>query len=152
MDNKTTELLFQFVALILVAKLIDPVLWFLQEVLKRIPHLPNVIERPFAYLLSGLLAYFICWSNNFAFFKILGFDAKWEIEGFILTALLISGGSKSLRNTTGELDYLPSFLSSIISSTRRLIVGTAAVGQQNEEVIKEETATVKPKLEGRSSL
>lgn len=154
-----------FVMLFVLSKCVDKAVLFLQFILKATPNLPDKFEAPIAYILVSGFSYLACWRFNFSIFAAFGYPTAQLHEGWIGTALVLSGGSKFMREISDNLDFMPGFLSSIINATRQIVVKNTSAGQQDtnviiaaqgatsqateEEVKVEET---KPPLEGRVSL
>jgi hypothetical protein len=111
-----------FVMLFILSKMVDKAVLFLEYILKYIPRLPDKIEAPIAYILVTGLSYIACWRFNFSIFSAFGYPTVDLYEGWIGTALVLSGGSKFMREISENLDYLPGFLSTIIQSTRQVLI------------------------------
>jgi hypothetical protein len=141
--------LMGFVMLYFLSKMVDKAVLFLQFILKYIPFLKDSFEPAIAYGLVTGMSYVACWRLNFSIFAVFGWPTVIPHEGWIGTALVLSGGSKFMREISDHLDYMPGFLSSIVNATRRVIIGNTPGKDTNTNVIV--AAATNPGAEGASS-
>lgn len=84
--------------------------------MKAIPFLPDRFEATLAYLFVFAAGYVVCWRGNFDFFANLNFTFQHVWEGWLLTSLLLSGGSKFVRTSFGMMSSIPQVVSNVYSS------------------------------------
>lgn len=115
------NLITPFIALVLLSTLIDRATLALEGLMHKVPKLPDHFEWWVAYLFVLGAGYFICYELDFTMFKYLGLEAKHEELDWLLTALIISGGSTFVRTQFGIINEIPAFLSGITTSISKVI-------------------------------
>ncbi len=118
------NLIVPFVAIALLSVMIDRFTLFLEGIMKRIPKLPDKFEWWFAYILVLGVSFVICWQLDFQIFRYLGLEAQYSWVDWLLTSLIISGGSTFLKNQFNLINDIPSILN-ISSSFKRMISSNA---------------------------
>jgi hypothetical protein len=111
--TSAAALIVPFIALCFLSVMVDRAVLVLEEVMHRIPWLPNKFWAPVAYLIVFVAGYVICWRGNFCFFTSLGFAFNHACEGWLMTALLISGGSTFVKQTFGIVNSIPQAVSMV---------------------------------------
>ena len=83
--------------------IIDRFVMFLEKNSEVISWLPDKFEPKTIYVLVFILGYLVCWMNHFSLFihfgGVISYDYVWF--GYIMTAGLLSGGSKLFREAVG---------------------------------------------------
>lgn len=115
------DLVIPFIALVLLATLIDRATLALEGLMHKIPKFPDHFEWTIAYLIVLAVGYFVCYELDFAMFRYLGLEAKHEELDWLLTALIISGGSSFVRTQFGLMNEIPAFLNGISASIKKAI-------------------------------
>jgi hypothetical protein len=107
-----TEIALAFIAVALLAVMVDQITRVLQAIMKKIPFLPDEFELPIAYIILVSIASAVCWQGHFDLFKLLGFDWVYHKElGWILTGCIISGGSSLLGKQFKMVNLIPGIIS-----------------------------------------
>jgi hypothetical protein len=116
-------LLTPFILLCFASVMVDWAARVLQEVMRRIPWLPNRFWGPAAYLIVFAAGYVFAWQAGFDFFSYLGasFPAAWEKWGW--TALLLSGGSSLVKECFGVANGIPQIVSNVFSTVTNFVTG-----------------------------
>jgi hypothetical protein len=118
-ETVVSNLIIPFIALSLLSVMLDRFTMFLEGVMHRIPYLPDKFEWWFAYILVLSSSYVVCWQLDFQIFRYLGLEAKYHWFDWLLTSLIISGGSTFLKKQFKLINDIPSILN-ITSSFRRM--------------------------------
>lgn len=98
MSEVINGLFLPIVAIIILALIMDNITSNIKKILSKIPNLPDHIEIYIAFLLIWLLGFLFCWQGNFDFFVHLGINFNYPWEAYLMTSLVISGGSVSIKN------------------------------------------------------
>lgn len=131
----------------------DKLTYAIQLGMIKIPWLPDKIEKPIAYLIVFAVGFVACWRGHYSLFSALEFTFDHEYEGWIFTALVVSGGSKFLREASENMDVLPGFLTNTYGAARRIVTGVTQTGGTTTTTTKQTTqAQATQPLEGRDSL
>jgi small-conductance mechanosensitive channel len=121
-----SALIIPCIALCFLAMLVDRFVNFLEQGIKRIKWLPlNRIDGTIAYLIVFAAGFFVCWRGHFDFFTFLGFAFNRSWEGWLLTSLVLSGGSKFVRESFGLTGFIPQVISGVYSTFSSLGNSTA---------------------------
>lgn len=115
------NLIVPFIALVLLATLIDRATLAMEGLMRKIPKFPDNFEWWVAYILILGLGYYVCYELDFAMFRYLGLEAKHVEVDWLLTALIISGGSTFVRSQFGVMNEIPAFLNGITTSIKRVV-------------------------------
>lgn len=121
MDN-VVSLIVPFIALAILSVMIDKFTLFLEGVMKLIPGLPDRFEWPVAYALVLAAGYIVCWQGSFDLFAYLDIFFRHPWQGWLMTALVISGGSTFVRTSFSMIDAIPVSVGSAVSTMRRMIL------------------------------
>ena len=132
-----SSLIVPFIALIIITVMVDKFTLVLQYIMKRIPHLPDEFEKPIAYIIVFCVGFVVCWRGHYSLFTYLDFSFENDYEGWILTALVVSGGSAFLKESFSAMDSLPGILSGMYSYISR----TVSVGKTTTSTPVETLAT-----------
>lgn len=111
-----TSLIIPFVAICIVVVMVDRLAMAIESIIHKIPYLPDKLEGPIAYAVVFLASYVICWRGGFNFFASLNFTFRHEYEGWLMTALLISGGSSFVKASFGMMSNIPQVVSGVYST------------------------------------
>lgn len=122
--EEIVSLVIPFITLSILSVMVDKLTLFLQEIMHHIPKLPDRFEYVFAFITIFVTGYFICWQLDFALFRYFGLDAKIIHLDYILTALLISGGSSFLRVNFSQIESIPSVLQGVSSAFKNMTFNT----------------------------
>ncbi|MEW6726918.1 MAG: hypothetical protein AB1327_08170 [Bacillota bacterium] len=119
------SLIIPFIVVAVAVKMVDAVAKWLEDVMHAIPGLPDKVERPFSYLVVFILSYVFCWRAHFSFFTYLDcrFDHEWE--GWILTALVLSGGSAFAQASWGLISTIPFNVGGAYAAIRGRVMGNS---------------------------
>jgi hypothetical protein len=101
--------------------MVDKFALVLQQGMKKVPFLPDQFETPIAYLIVFAASFTACWRGHYSLFEYLDFTFAHEFEGWILTALVISGGSAFLRESFDTMNSLPGILSGMYGYVSRTV-------------------------------
>jgi hypothetical protein len=119
--DQIVALVIPFIALAILSVLIDRFTLFLEGVMHRIPKLPDQFEWWVAYALVLGLGYVVCWQGDFNLFNYLDFRFWYAWEGYLLTALVISGGSTFIRTQFSVINDIPSAVFGTTSAVSRFL-------------------------------
>lgn len=106
--QQMTSLAMAFVVIAIAALIIDVVTDRIQNLLKIIPIISEQLYNILSYIIVLMLSYYFCWQGNFDLFLCLNisFNCKWQ--GWLMTALIISGGSKTIIEKYNLISKIPS--------------------------------------------
>jgi len=113
--GSVSTLLIPFITICILAVLVDRFTLVLEEIMRRIPKVPNKFWGPVAYTIVFAAGFIVCWRGNFDFFTYLNFSFHHSWEGWGMTALLLSGGSKFVRQSFGLINSMPQAVSGVCS-------------------------------------
>lgn len=116
MYESASTLLVPFIALCILSVMLDRVTLMLEELLRKSSIEANKFWGPVAYFIVFAAGYFACWRGNFDFFTYLNFSFKHPWEGWILTALLLSGGSTFVKSSFGMINSIPQAVSNVCNT------------------------------------
>ncbi|MDK2820985.1 MAG: hypothetical protein PWP31_950 [Clostridia bacterium] len=88
--------------------------------MKLIPGLPDSFEWPVAYIFVLATGYIVCWQGNYDLFAYLDINFRQPWQGWLMTALVISGGSAFVRNSFDVVDNIPASLGGITSTIKKI--------------------------------
>ncbi|MDO7787108.1 hypothetical protein [Desulforamulus aquiferis] len=121
MEN-VLSLIIPFVSLAILSVMVDKFTLFLEWLMEKTPGLPNQLERPIAYLLVFGISFVVCWRGDFSLFQYLNFDFSNPWEGWLMTALVLSGGSAFVRSGFSMVDNIPLSVTSATAGLRRMFI------------------------------
>lgn len=116
------SLVIPFIVVAILSVLIDKLTLVLEGIIHRIPKFPDKIEWWAAYLIVLLLAYLVCSEGNFDLFSYLNVHFRYAWEGYLLTALLVSGGSAFVRTNFLMIDQVPNVARGISTTIKSRIL------------------------------
>jgi hypothetical protein len=119
MDQLAMSLLIPFIVLVIFGTMTDRIAIFLEQVMHAIPFFPDKLEKKTAFVLLVMIGFGICWQFDFNLFAYLNHPGRSEYAGYAFTAILISGGSKYLKENFENMDTLPGILSGITTSVTK---------------------------------
>ncbi|WP_134212697.1 hypothetical protein [Pelotomaculum propionicicum] len=126
MTTSNSSLLYACIALIFIVGLIEGLLRALETWMKKIPWMPDVIEKPLAYVVTFIVGFVICWRAHFSFFPHL--DCMWferDWEGWAATSGLLCAGTGYLRERLDLVSLLPYTLGNAYSTFRSVASAAA---------------------------
>ncbi|MBO8136818.1 MAG: hypothetical protein H0Z40_01570 [Desulfotomaculum sp.] len=118
--EEVVELIIPFIALAILSVMIDKFTLFLEGVMKLIPGLPDSFEWPVAYIIVLAVGYVICWQGNYDLFAYLNINFRQPWQGWLMTALVISGGSAFVRSSFDVVDNIPASLSGLTATIKKI--------------------------------
>lgn len=130
MEYTTVELIIAFISVAILSVMIDKFTLFLEGVISRIPGFPDKFEWWFAYALIVGIGFLVCSEGHFSLFAYLQFEFNYDWEGYLLTSLIISGGSTFVRSQFGLISEIPSSIGGVTTTFRRLF--TRGTGTKSE--------------------
>lgn len=107
MYGDISETVKAFVILVMLSVMIDKFMMFLNGIMPKIPLVPDKIEWTLAYILNLATASVVCWQGHYDIFSSLGVNWKYAWEGWLLTGLVISGGSAFLKAQFKLMNLIP---------------------------------------------
>jgi hypothetical protein len=110
-----TDIALAFIAVALLAVMVDQLTRVLEAVMERVPYLPDQFELPIAYIILVGIASAVCWQGHFDLFKLLGFDWQYKELGWLLTGCIIAGGSSLLGKQFRMVGLIPGIISGVAS-------------------------------------
>lgn len=143
--NQTINLLIPFFTLCFAVVLIDRFTVFLETIINKVPLLPDKFEPTIAYITVFAISYLFCWRGHFDFFQYLNLTFNYSFEGWILTALLLSGGSSLVKNSFNIITQIPSSIS-YITSTISGLTGVGSIISTSSNTSNSIKATSNPDL------
>ncbi len=116
MYGTLSDIAIAFIAVALLAVMVDQLTRVLQAIMKWIPYLPDQFELPIAYIILVGIASAVCWQGHFDLFSYLKFD-WWQHRwlGWLLTGSIIAGGSSLLGKQFRVVGLIPSIISGVAS-------------------------------------
>lgn len=120
MEYTTVELIIAFISVAILSVMIDKFTVFLEGVMAKLPGLPDRFEWSFAYALIVGIGFLVCSEGHFSLFAYLQFNFNYDWQGYLLTSLIISGGSTFVRTQFGMINEIPSSIGGITTTFRRL--------------------------------
>jgi hypothetical protein len=133
--NSIIELVIPFIALAILSVMIDRFTLFLEGIMHRIPKLPDKFEWWFAYVVILGLSFLVCWQGDFNLFVYLDFHFWYLWEGYLITALVISGGSSFVRSQFEIINDIPSVVMGATTSVSKFL-RRASVSKQQADALK----------------
>jgi len=100
-----------FIATALLVVMVDQMTRIIKEILP----FPPKVESVITYIVLSGIASAVCWQGDFDLFRYLNFNWQHQEEGWILTGLLIAGGSSLLAKQFKVVGLIPSIISGTAS-------------------------------------
>lgn len=119
MEN-IVALIIPFIALSILSVLIDRLTMVLEGIMHKIPGLPDHFEWIPAYFIVLAISYAVCFFGDFGLFLYLDIQFKYQWMDYLLTSLIISGGSYYVRQQFDSINNLPSIMTGVTSSIKSL--------------------------------
>lgn len=126
------SLVIPFIVLALLSVMIDRFTLVLQGIMHKIPFLPNKFEWWIAYFIILASGYTVCWQLDFALFRYFSLEAANVEFDWLLTALIISGGSSFLRAQFSMIESVPSVLYNLSSTFRKFVPSSKSNQTENK--------------------
>lgn len=137
------SLIIPFIAISVISLMVDELVKILEEIMHKIPYLPDQFEKSIAYFFVLIIAFVICWQGNFDFFAYLGLTfLPWQ--GWLTTAMVISGGSPFVRKAFSMIETIPGNIAGVTTSIKnKIVAGSNNNINQNANNQINEQSTVK---------
>ena len=100
-----------FIATALLVVMVDQ----MTKIIKEILPFPPKVESVITYIVLSGIASTVCWQGDFDLFRYLNFTWQYPQEGWILTGILIAGGSSLLVKQFKVVGLIPSIISGVAS-------------------------------------
>lgn len=114
--EQVVSLIIPFIALSILSVMIDRFTMVLEDFMHMIPGLPDKLEASFAYVLVLIISFAICYYGDFDLFIYLDIEFIHRWIGYLMTSLIISGGSYYVRHNFNTINEIPSALSGILGA------------------------------------
>lgn len=105
----------------IISVMVDVAILVLEKIMGAIKGFPDVIEGPIAYILVLIVSFLIFWQGNFDLFLYFTFQFNYEWQGFLMTALVVSGGSIFIRKQFDTINTIPAGFSSVTATVRKFV-------------------------------
>ncbi|MNJ90045.1 hypothetical protein D3C87_76360 [compost metagenome] len=115
-------LIIPFVAIAVISIMADRLTMVLQAIMNRIPKLPDKFEWWIAYFIVLGISYLVCMEGNFDLFLYFNMQFRYPWEGWILTALVLSGGSSFVKTQFTMIDSIPGVISGVTTTIKNIVV------------------------------
>ena len=106
--QEIVSLAIPFIAIAIFASMVDSLAQALEYMFQKISGFPDYLENVTAYILVFLLSLVVCWQGEFDLFVYLNVKFQEVWQGWVMTALVISGGSSFVRYKFGLIKEIPS--------------------------------------------
>ncbi|AWD93053.1 hypothetical protein HSE3_gp101 [Bacillus phage vB_BceM-HSE3] len=116
--DELSRILVPLIGLGFLSLLIDKLTFYLQEVIHKVPRLPDQFEFYIAYSIVFIISFIICWRGQFDIFSYLGMKFQ-PLEGYLFTALVLSGGSRMVTQAYAMTEKLPSAIDGLKSLIKK---------------------------------
>lgn len=126
---EVVALIIPFIALAILSVMIDKLTLVIEGIMNKIPGFPDRFEWWAAYSIVAIISFIICWQGSFSLFIYLGIHFKYAWEGWLMTALVISGGSSFVRSNFVMIESIPTVLSGVTATVANFV----AKGKSNKE-------------------
>lgn len=114
-------LIIPFIALAIISVMADRLTLVLQAVMNKIPKLPDQFEWYIAYFFVLLISFLVCKEGDFDLFVYFNINFRYEWEGWLLTALVLSGGSSFIRTQFTMIDSIPNVISGVTATIKNIV-------------------------------
>lgn len=115
-------LIIPFVAIAVISIMADRLTMVLQAIMNRIPKLPDKFEWWIAYFIVLGISYLVCMEGNFDLFAYFNMHFRYSWEGWLLTALVLSGGSSFVKTQFNMIDSIPGVISGVTTTIKNIVV------------------------------
>ncbi|MDF2534323.1 MAG: hypothetical protein K0R18_480 [Bacillales bacterium] len=139
-------LIIPFIALALISVMADRITLVLQAIMKRIPRLPDQFEWWIAYFVVLGISYVVCMEGNFDLFRYLNINFSKPWEGWLLTALVLSGGSSFVKSQFNMIDTIPGVISGVTTAIKNMVVPNSKEQQQSKSLNEIDTPSTSSEL------
>lgn len=116
MYGTLTAVALAFVTLTILTVMVDRWTFWTQGIVKLIPFLPDRLHWTCGYALAFGASLGVCWRLHFDLFDALGLSSTTQWDGYVLTALIMSGGSSFLAVQYKALDTIPGVVRGVMST------------------------------------
>ena len=106
--QEIVSLAIPFIAIAIFASMVDSLVQALEYLLQKISGFPDYLENVAAYFTVFLISLLVCWQGEFDLFVYLNIKFQQAWQGWLMTALVISGGSSFVRYKFGLIKEIPS--------------------------------------------
>lgn len=118
---EVVSLIIPFIALAILSVMIDKLTLVIEGIMHKIPGFPDRFEWWAAYVIVAIISFIICWQGGFSLFMYLGINFKYAWEGWLMTALVLSGGSAFVRSNFAMIESIPSILSGVTATVTNFV-------------------------------
>ncbi len=101
--------------------MIDKLVLVLEDVSEKVPYFPNEFSWWLKYVIVVIVAYYISWQGNYNFWVYLNIDFNHDWQGYLMTALLLSGGSSLVKVGFSIIDTIPNSVKNITVAAKKMI-------------------------------
>jgi hypothetical protein len=109
MYGTLSNIAIAFIATALLVVMVDQMTRIIKEILP----FPPKVESVITYIVLSTIASAVCWQGDFDLFRYLNFNWQYPEEGWILTGILIAGGSSLLVKQFKVVGLIPSIISGV---------------------------------------
>lgn len=141
MIEEIISLVIPFIAIALLAVIIDRIILWLSSILNAIPIFPDKVEWYIAFTIVFIISYLVCWQGNFDFMSFLGFQFNYAWEGYLVSAAIISGGSSMIKNSFNLINEMPSVITGLTTTFKRKTVTTLKKTEENNSIEEQNIIT-----------
>lgn len=140
--EQIVNLIIPFIALAILSVMIDKFTLFLEGIMNKLPHFPDKFEWWSAYAVVLIFSTVICWQGDFRFFDYLNLYFPMWLD-YLMTGLVISGGSAFVRTQFSMIDAIPASVIGITASFKRMLPGKEKAAD-NESIKNINDMTIQP--------
>ncbi len=130
--EQVVSLIIPFIALAFLSVMIDKLVLVLENISEKIPHFPDEFPWWLNYFIVLSIAYYIVWQGNYDFWAYLNVNFNYMWQGYLMTALILSGGSALIKVSFSLVDIIPVSISGVTTTIRRMVIKKSN-GQNGEE-------------------
>ena len=130
--EQIVQLIIPFIALGFLSVMIDKLVLVLENTSEKTPYFPNEFPWWLKYCIILCIAYYVSWQGNYDFWKYLNVNFNEYWQGHLMTAVLLSGGSKLIKVGFSMVDAIPSSVGGITTTVRRM------TPRKDQRAVKEE--------------
>jgi len=119
--TQVINVILPLTAVCIISVMVDVMMVVLEKVMHDVPKLPDHFEWPIAYVLIVLATFYIFWQGNFDLFTYFGLSFNHAWQGYLMTSLVVSGGSVFIRKQFDTINTIPAGFSSVTASLKKII-------------------------------
>lgn len=141
--EEIVALIIPFIALAFLSVMIDKFTLFLEGIMHKIPNFPDYLEWHTAYAFVLITSTIVCWQGDFRFFDYLNLYFPVHLD-YLMTGLVISGGSAFVRTQFSMIDAIPSAVTGITSTFTRFVSKKSSNTAAEEKIERVQKSTSIP--------